>query len=189
MVLVVGQVLEFEAIPSKQNLYKSVIDIGAAEPITIVTNAKNLRPDSLTVVATVGSLLEIDGEEVEIKRVNVGGVYSEGMICDSIMCGWVGGGKGVAVQVPLTYRPGQPAPISKPRMDSAAVGISECAPELTEKERKAKEKEDRKLAAAARKAARKDKKGGVKDEVDTIDPEADDGVAVVSESMESAAIV
>ena len=43
------------------------------------------------VVATVGAELK-DGDKV--KRAPVGGVMSEGMLCDGPMLGWAGGGAG-----------------------------------------------------------------------------------------------
>lgn len=39
------------------------------------------------------------------------------MICDFVMLGWVGGAAGLAVQIPVSYALGSPAPTTKPRMD------------------------------------------------------------------------
>eukprot|EP00519_Triparma_laevis_P004443 CAMPEP_0182515600 /NCGR_PEP_ID=MMETSP1321-20130603/38478_1 /TAXON_ID=91990 /ORGANISM="Bolidomonas sp., Strain RCC1657" /LENGTH=169 /DNA_ID=CAMNT_0024723047 /DNA_START=131 /DNA_END=636 /DNA_ORIENTATION=+ len=99
-----------------------LIDIGSEDPITVVTNAPNVRENTRLVVATVGAVIpcNIDPEDddaVVISRTSVGGVMSEGMVCDSKMLNWVGGGEGVAVQVPSTFELGSEPPTSKPRMD------------------------------------------------------------------------
>lgn len=51
--LQVGLVLEAEAIEGKDKLTKLTVDVGAAEPLTIVTNAPNAKKGSLIVVALV----------------------------------------------------------------------------------------------------------------------------------------
>ena len=159
MALVVGHVVSCEPIAGKANLKLCKVDIGAGDPIPVVTNASNVRNDTHTVVAVVGTEIEVDGESIVIARTNVGGVYSEGMLCDSLMCGWVGGAKGICVQVPLDLTPGSPAPTSKPRLGGGAEE-KPAEPELSAKELKAREKEARKAANAAKKEARKAAKGG-----------------------------
>ena len=54
------------------------------------------------VVATVGAELK-DGDKV--KRAPVGGVMSEGMLCDGPMLGWAGGGAGTAVPLRIPSSP------------------------------------------------------------------------------------
>ena len=57
-------------------------------------------------------------EGIEVKKRSVGGVVSEGMVCDSKMLGWQGGGAGTAALVPAaTFLPGMPPPPKRPRMD------------------------------------------------------------------------
>jgi len=151
---VVGLVLTVA--PVSGNLRELTVDIGATDPLTIVTNAPNVREGSRTVVATVGTELDVNGETVIVKRLSVGGVMSSGMICDSGMCGWVGGGAGIAVQVPADLALGSSAPTSKPRLGGVGdAAASDAPPELSDKELKAKEKAERKAAAAAKKEARK----------------------------------
>jgi len=58
-----------------------------------------------------------EGEELTIKKQSVGGRTSEGMLCDSPMLGWVGGGAGSAALVPDSFSPGDPPPDRRPRMD------------------------------------------------------------------------
>ena len=169
MPLVVGHVVSCEAVAGKANLKLCRVDIGQGDPIPVVTNASNVRNDTHTVVAIVGTEIEVDGETITITRTNVGGVYSEGMLCDSAMCGWVGGAKGICVQVPLDLPPGSPAPATKPRLGGgggAEDAEKAAEPELSAKELKAKEKAERKAANAAKKEARKAAKGGGTDEGD-----------------------
>jgi hypothetical protein len=47
--------------------------------------------------------------------VQVGGVKSEGMICDGVMLGWKGGAQGVAAKVPDSFSPGDKPPKAKPK--------------------------------------------------------------------------
>lgn len=173
MPLVVGHVINCEAVPGKAHLKSCSVDIGEGDPIIVVTNCSNVRVDTHTVVALIGTELEISGETVKIARTNVGGVYSSGMLCDSPMCGWVGGAAGLCVQVPQSLPPGSPAPTSKPRLDGSAAAAPQ-EPEMSEKDRKAKEKADRKALAVAKKAARKDAKGKAGEEGDDGEGEGDD---------------
>ena len=68
------------------------------------------------IVAPTGSIfIDEEGESIEVTKASVGGVISEGMLCDSRMLGWSGGGKGVAVQIPDEFKIGSSPPASKPR--------------------------------------------------------------------------
>ena len=50
------------------------------------------------VVAPAGSsVLDDEGELQSVKKASVGGVVSEGMLCDSYMLGWKGGGRGACI--------------------------------------------------------------------------------------------
>ena len=182
MPLVVGVVLSVAPVAGKDKLRQCIVDVGAGEQLTIVTNAPNVREGTRTVVALVGTEVETDGgETITVKKSAVGGIMSSGMICDSIMCGWVGGGDGVAVQVPASMPPGAPAPTSKPRLDGAPSTdtAAAAAPALSDKELKAKEKADRKAAAAAKKAARKDAKVKAEGEA-----EGEEGLATAVDGLE-----
>lgn len=173
MPLVVGRVVKCEAVTGKAHLKACSVDVGSGEPIIVVTNCSNVREGTHTVVALLGTELEISGETVKIARTNVGGVYSSGMLCDSPMCGWVGGAAGLCVQVPQSLLPGSPAPSSKPRLDGSAGPVPQ-EPEVSDKDRKAKEKADRKALAAAKKAARKGAKGkGGEEDADEAGAEAE----------------
>ena len=161
MGFIVGLVLSCEGVPGKDKLKALKVDIGDGVEISVVTNAPNIREGTRTCIATVGSEIEINGEPQVVMKTTIGGVISEGMVCDSIMLGWSGGAAGIAVQVPDHFALGSPAPSSKPRMDGAAVALpTEMTPELTTKELKAAEKAARKALAAEKKAARKASKLG-----------------------------
>lgn len=160
MPFVVCEVLECETVPGKSVLKKVVVDAGEeyGRSITVVTNAPNIRVGTRTVLATVGQEIEIDGTPTTLKKTNVGGVISEGMICDSVMLKWAGGAEGIAVQIPTSFALGDPAPTSKPRMDGGGSTPQVTQPELSAKEMKAREKEARKKELAEKKAARLAKK-------------------------------
>merc|ERR1711998_626846 len=95
----VGAVCDVEAVPKKDKLMILTVDVGDPEPVSVVTNAfKGSAEDALkfigsrkVVVAKIGAKVEIDGEEVVVKKTTVGGKSSQGMICDSVMLGWSGG--------------------------------------------------------------------------------------------------
>ena len=72
-----------------------------------VTNSK-------VVVAKLGSKVEMGGEEVVVKKTNVGGKPSFGMICDSVMLSWAGGSAGAAVLLPDSFENGVEPPGAKP---------------------------------------------------------------------------
>ena len=132
----------------------------ATDIVTVVTSAPNVREKSRVVVATNGtSVLGDDGEPLEIKKAVVGGVTSEGMLCDSKMLGWIGGAKGIAVNLPDSFAVGSPPPSSKPR-PNGAIAIddekeSEPAAPLPGLFEKKLSKEEKKKLAAERKAAKK----------------------------------
>ena len=111
---VCGKILSIEPIPAKDKLKKCEVQVGPSESttVTVVTNS-NVSEGQLVVVAGVGAQI---GEET-IKKTNVGGVISMGMICDTPMLGWVGGAAGLPAQIPPTFTPGMKPPSSRPRMD------------------------------------------------------------------------
>ena len=117
MGFVVALVVTCQGVPGKDRLKVVTVDIGDNTILTIATNAPNIREGTRTCVALIGSTIEIGGQTEIVKKTNVGGIISEGMICDSVMLGWTGGAAGLAVQIPSFYDLGTSAPTSKPRMD------------------------------------------------------------------------
>ena len=90
----------------------------AGQQLRVVTSATNVVEGSRVVVATVGSQVpDGAGETVTVKKTAVGGVTSEGMLCDGPMLGWTGGGAGAAALLPDTFPVGSAPPEKRPRMD------------------------------------------------------------------------
>jgi phenylalanyl-tRNA synthetase beta chain len=80
--VVVGKVLSREKHPNADKLSVCQVDIGEAEPSTIVCGAPNVAADLYVPVATVGTFLPQVGEEgLRIKPAKLRGVASNGMIC------------------------------------------------------------------------------------------------------------
>ncbi len=80
--LVVGHVLECEKHPDADKLKLTKVDIGAAEPLSIVCGAPNVAAGQKVIIATIGTkLYPTTGEPFEIKKSKIRGVLSEGMIC------------------------------------------------------------------------------------------------------------
>jgi phenylalanyl-tRNA synthetase beta chain len=77
--VVLGYVRQREQHPNADRLSVCTVDIGAAEPLTIVCGASNVAADQQVAVATVGTYLpRID---LKIKPAKLRGVSSSGMIC------------------------------------------------------------------------------------------------------------
>jgi len=80
--LVVGHILECVKHPDADRLKITKVDIGAAEPLSIVCGAPNAAAGQKVIVAKVGTkLYPTTGEPFEIKKSKIRGVLSEGMIC------------------------------------------------------------------------------------------------------------
>eukprot|EP00744_Colponema_vietnamica_P031590 GILI01050325.1.p1 GENE.GILI01050325.1~~GILI01050325.1.p1 ORF type:complete len:165 (+),score=44.40 GILI01050325.1:49-543(+) len=109
---------ELSATAGGKKLRKVTVDVGAGAELVVVTNAPNVKDGMKTVVATPGAVVEADGESVKIKPTSVGGVISQGMLCDSGMLGWTGGGAGNAVVIPDSFAIGACPPDSRPRGDA-----------------------------------------------------------------------
>ena len=112
----VGRVLSVSDVPGKK-LKSLSVDVGLAEPLTIVTSASNATEGAHLVVAKVGASVQTADGETVVKKASVGGVVSEGMLCDAPMLGWTGGGAGAAALVPSSFAPGSAPPEKRPRMD------------------------------------------------------------------------
>ena len=109
---IVGLILECELVPGKDKLKQLRVDVGAAAPLQVVTSAANVAAGLRVVVATVGATVN---DEV-VKRASVGGVASEGMLCDNGMLGWSGGGAGNAALLPDSCAVGSAPPDARPRL-------------------------------------------------------------------------
>jgi len=162
----VGVVLSVEGCGGKgAGLKACKVDVGNDQVLTVVTSASNVREGSRVAVAPAGSaVVGDDGEEIAVKKTSVGGVSSEGMLCDSKMLGWLGGAAGIAAQIPESCEIGSPPPESKPRPGGAAADAPQGEQEQVQglfekkltKEEKKKLAEERRKARKAAKEAKKD---------------------------------
>ena len=111
---VVGLITECAGVPGKDKLKQLRVDVGAAAggALQVVTSAANVAVGLRVVVATVGATV---GDDV-VKRTTVGGVVSEGMLCDNGMLGWSGGGAGNAALLPESCAVGSAPPEARPRL-------------------------------------------------------------------------
>ena len=83
--IVVCELLAVDSVAGKDKLKKVTVTDGEKE-FTVVSNAPNVLPEKVgkrIVVARVGA--EVSGMEEPVKKANVGGVVSEGMLCDERM--------------------------------------------------------------------------------------------------------
>lgn len=109
------------------------------------------------VVAPCGTtVIDEEGEEITLKKTTVGGVISEGMLCDSRMLGWMGGATGLAVQIPDDFDIGAAPPSSKPRKGGEENNTSDVPATEVQGlfEKKLTKEEKKKLAEEKRKAKR-----------------------------------
>jgi tRNA-binding EMAP/Myf-like protein len=145
------------------------VDVGEEDKtLTVVTSASNVRKGSRVVVALAGStVLGDNGDEIRVTKTSVGGVMSEGMLCDSKMLGWPGGAEGIAAQLPESYPLGSAPPATKPRpkeeSPAAATSLGPVedglfAKRLTKEEKK-KLSEEKREARKAGKEAKKTAEG------------------------------
>ena len=114
--IVVGAIKVSEPVANKDKLTKLKIAVGDGVDVTIVTNAKYCDVGKLVVVARVGAVVATMEEPVG--KATVGGVKSEGMLCDCPMLGWSGGAAGQAVFLPDSFSPGDKPPASRPKPSS-----------------------------------------------------------------------
>lgn len=83
--VVVGKINEIRPHPQADKLVITIVDVGEAEPYTIVCGGCNLYEGQRVVVALPGSYVKWhgEGEPVLIKKTKLRGVASSGMICAS----------------------------------------------------------------------------------------------------------
>jgi len=79
---VVGEVLTCEKHPDADRLKLTTVNIGGEQPLNIVCGAPNVAAGQKVIVATVGTLIQMEGKEpFEIKKSKIRGAESAGMIC------------------------------------------------------------------------------------------------------------
>ncbi len=82
--VVVGRVLDVAAHPNADRLSVCSVDIGQAEPLSIVCGARNVRVGEQYPVALVGAVLP---GGLKIKRSKIRGETSAGMLCSDVELG------------------------------------------------------------------------------------------------------
>ena len=119
----VGKVVSVEELKAPLKKCKvEISDSGDEEALQIVTNAKHIATDDTVVVATIGAIVpagaeseEDGGQGIVVNAAVVGGVKSNGMLCDGAMLSWPGGSKGVLVKLDGSkYSVGSTPPAKKP---------------------------------------------------------------------------
>jgi hypothetical protein len=113
-------------------------------------------------------VLDEQGEELQLTKTTVGGVMSEGMLCDSRMLGWSGGAAGLAVQISNGIALGSSPPATKPRGVNDSKPTEEEAQSQEQQaglfEKKLTKEEKKKLAEEKRKAKKAAKEAKQADE-------------------------
>lgn len=79
--LVLGEVKTCSKHPNADKLSLTTVDTGSGEPLRIVCGAPNVAAGQKVVVATIGTHLYFNDQEITIKKGNIRGEASEGMIC------------------------------------------------------------------------------------------------------------
>ena len=80
--VVVAHVLECTEHPDSDHLHVTKLDIGSGEPLQVVCGAPNVAAGQKVLLATVGTkLVNLQGEELKLKKSKIRGVESFGMIC------------------------------------------------------------------------------------------------------------
>jgi phenylalanyl-tRNA synthetase beta chain len=79
--LIIGEVKTCEKHPNADKLSVTTVDIGNGELLPVVCGADNIAKGQKVVVATEGTKLYFNNEEITIKKGKIRGEVSEGMIC------------------------------------------------------------------------------------------------------------
>ena len=106
--LVIGQVQTCVSHPDSDHLHLTTVNVGQAEPLSIVCGAPNVAAGQKVVVATVGTKL-YDGDQIfTIKKSRIRGYESFGMICAEDEIGIGTSHEGIIV-LPESAEVGMPA--------------------------------------------------------------------------------
>ena len=93
--VVLGKVLSVVKHDNSEKLSICSVDIGSSNPLQIVCGAKNIKPNIHVYIATVGS--HLSAINLTIKRSEIRGVISEGMICSLEELGIEDNSEGIAI--------------------------------------------------------------------------------------------
>ncbi len=107
--LFIGKVISCEKHPNADKLQITSIDNGNGETLQIVCGASNVAAGQKVIVAAVGATLHpIKGEPFTIKKTNIRGVESNGMLCAEDEIGLGESHEGIIV-LPKEAKTGMPA--------------------------------------------------------------------------------
>lgn len=107
--LVIGEVLETTQHPNADKLKLTKVNIGSAEPLSIVCGAPNVAAGQKVVVAPVGTTIyPSKGEPLTMKVAKIRGVESHGMICAEDEIGLGESHAGIMI-LPAAAKPGTTA--------------------------------------------------------------------------------
>ncbi len=79
--VIIGEVLTCEKHPDADKLSVTTVNIGQPEPLNIVCGAPNVAAGQRVAVATIGTTLYFNENELTLKKTKIRGQVSEGMIC------------------------------------------------------------------------------------------------------------
>ncbi len=80
--LVLGKIIESKPHPNADKLHVTRVNVGQEAPLTIVCGAPNATVNKKVIVALVGTTLVLPNhQKLVIKKVNIRGQVSEGMLC------------------------------------------------------------------------------------------------------------
>lgn len=79
--VVVGEVLTCSKHPDADKLSVTTVNIGTDSPLNIVCGAPNVAAGQKVAVATIGTTLYFNDQELTLKKTKIRGQLSEGMIC------------------------------------------------------------------------------------------------------------
>lgn len=107
--LIIGEVLECVPHPNADKLKLTRVNVGGAEPLSIVCGASNVAAGQKVIVAVPGTTIyPVKGEPVTLKVAKIRGVESHGMICAEDEIGLGESHEGIIV-LPADAKPGTPA--------------------------------------------------------------------------------
>ncbi len=106
--LIIGEVKTCKKHPNADKLSITTVDTGTGELLPIVCGAPNVAAGQKVVVATVGTKLYFNNDEIKIKKGKIRGEVSEGMICAEDEIGIGNSHEGIMV-LPDKVEPGTPA--------------------------------------------------------------------------------
>lgn len=116
--LLIGEVLSVEKHPNADKLRLTKVNIGGAEPLSIVCGAPNVEVGQKVVVAPIGATIyPATGEPLTMKKAKIRGEESHGMICAEDEIGLGSSHDGIMILDP-SLQPGLPArEVFKPAQD------------------------------------------------------------------------